>query len=239
MTNALTDDLLTKVKAARANRAEADARLLQAVQALERTERFAESRRKAVERNRASIEAARSERARDLQAALAADKPTLGLEIGVDPSRMAAHEREQSALVSAEDAVSLARANRERLAVEAKTAEAALLNAVERLLIAEAEEIAAEIERHEATAVLLRERLIPLLPASRPRGAPLYPASATVTKALEPPGFFESSRYAADLASTAYPHRARINQHAEDWAARRARLIAGDGSDATNAVEAA
>jgi len=50
MTNASTDELLAKVKATRAKRAEADARLLQAVQALERTERFAESRRKAVDR---------------------------------------------------------------------------------------------------------------------------------------------------------------------------------------------
>ena len=238
MTNALTDDLLRKVKATRANRAEADARLLQAVQALERTERFAESRRKAVERNRASIEAARSERARELQAVLAADKPTLGLEIGVDPSVLAQQSGEESALVGAEGAVNLARANRELLAVEAKSAESTLANAVERLLVAEAEQNAVEILRHEEQAVLLREKLIPLLPHSRPRGQSIFPASATVTRALEPPGFLEPSRYVA-MAGENGPHRQRILRHAKDWEARRAALIAGESSDATNAVEAA
>ena len=226
MTNAATDDLLTKVKAARANRAEADARLLQAVQALERTERFAESRRRAVDRGRESFEAARAGLARELAAALAANRSPIGLESGFDRSLLTQQAREEDALVSAEDAVSLARANRERLAVEARTAEAVLLNAVERLLVAEAEQIAVEILRHEEAAVLLREKLIPLLPHSHPRGTSIYPASATVTKALEPPGFFESSRY-LPMASENGPHRARITLHAQDWAARRAALIEG------------
>ena len=55
---------------------------------------------------------------------------------------------------------------------------------------------------------------------------------------LEPPGFFESSRYVA-MAQENGPHRARIAQHATEWAARRARLIAGESRDATNAAEAA
>jgi len=238
MTNASTDELLAKVKATRAKRAEADARLLQAVQALERTERFAESRRKAVDRGREAFEAARAGVARELAAALAENRSPVGLESGVGPTLLAQQTREEDALVAAEDAVSLARGQRELLAVEAKSAEATLATAVDRLLVAEAEAIAVEIERLEAQALALREQLVPLPPVSRPRGQPIYAASEIVSRVLEPPGFFAVSR-GLQMASENGPHRQRLLQHGKDWEARRVLLIAGDGTDAKDAEEAA
>jgi hypothetical protein len=114
---------------------------------------------------------------------------------------------------------------------ELQQAKQGVVQAVDALLLDEAEEIATEILRHEEQAVRLRERLIPLMPATRPVGAPVYPASATVNKALEPPGFFDTSRY-FPMAGENGQHRLRIAQHGREWAARRAALLAGEAPSA-------
>jgi hypothetical protein len=224
-------------RAALAARAEARARLAAAAQAELRAERLENAAREKVAGLAATIEAGQAERAAELR-----DWITAGVTENEPPARGDA--KNAHALKAAQDAAEIAdralsalRATHELRRVEAERAGATVIATVERIIVAEAEAIAAEIEHHEAQAVSLREQLLPLLPPSRPRGSPIF-SSAAVCRALEPPGMMTTSRYLPMLGENG-PHRQRIVAHSKTWDARRAALIAGEASDAPRTEEQA
>jgi len=128
--------------------------------------------------------------------------------------------------------------NAKLLAVEAKSAEATLATAVDRLLVAEAEAIAVEIERLEAQALALREQLVPLPPVSRPHEDSQLCGVRNREPRAGTAGLFRGEPRASNGIGERAA-RQRLLQHGKNWEARRVLLIAGDGTDAKDAEEAA
>lgn len=216
-------------------RAEARTALEAAQQALERAQRLEGAALAQVEDCEAAETAQRNGQADALAALIASG----GLELALAPTDTgallaltAARERHG---IAAGALASLQAAHASRQA-EAKAAEVAMVAAVDAILTAEAEAIAAEVEQHEALAIEGRLRIVALQLQTR------MELSRAVDRAINPPGGMHPDtvpRTGQELLLQNGPHKAVLAQAQEQWAERRAAMIQGDSAESPRNAEAA
>jgi hypothetical protein len=212
----------------------ARARLEEAAATLERAQRVATIAHERVSQAEQAAAADQAAQARKLEASLVAGGK------GAAPSTKRSDELAQSlqaarnaAAIAAKALTSLKTAHDERQ-FEVQKAEGAVMRAVAQFLSAEAETIAADVERHEAAAVAGRIKLAALSLQNRVAFSRAVDAALNPTTNMTAP-----PRRGDEMISQNGPHRPLLAAAEESWRKRIAQLIAGDEATASADAQAA